>query len=247
MNFFITGVSKGFGKELALHFLKEGHKVYGISRSMPGDELIAYEDFYYYIGSVNEITDIEVSVNDAVKKMGKVDVLINNAAYKVFKNPTDMTDGDYIESVNTNLIAPIMLCSRFIPVFLKQKYGYIINISSNAGMTSYEEGTAYCSSKAGLISYTMSLAKFLKDKKISVNAVSPPTFTTSDYIKENPDASKKKLLSSGRVIKVIEHIIFNKKFITGKNYPLFRFKTLIKYYILKNIEILGYLFQFRIR
>jgi 3-oxoacyl-[acyl-carrier protein] reductase len=214
---------------------------------MPCKELTVYEDFYFYNGSVNEITDIEVSVNDAVKKMGRVDVLINNAAYKVFKTPPDMTDGDYVESVNTNLTAPIMICSRFIPVFIKQNQGHIINISSNAGMTSYEEGTAYCSSKAGLISYTMSLAKFLKDKKITVNAVSPPTFTTSDYIKENPEALNKKLLSSGRVIKVIENIIFNKKFITGKNYPLFKLKTLIKFFILKNLEIIGYLFQFRIR
>jgi NAD(P)-dependent dehydrogenase (short-subunit alcohol dehydrogenase family) len=248
MNIFITGISRGLGKELVLHFLTKGDKVYGISRSKPDYlESSMANNFKYFAGSVNNDEDTGNAIEDAIKFMGKIDVLINNAAIKIFKMPEEITDLEYSESIQTNLTSQILICRKIIPHFLKNKSGKIINISSNAGMTSYEEGTAYCSSKAGLITYSQSLAKYLKNKNISVNTVSPPTFTTEDYRKNYPDINHNKLLSSEKVIKVIDYIIFSKKFITGKNFPLFKFKTFLKYLVLRNLEILGYFFQFRLK
>lgn len=253
MNIFITGVSGGFGKELAAHYIKLGHKVFGISRSDLNNDseiekmLAASGNFTLYKGSVNSENDINSAIEEAKRKMEKIDVLINNAAYKVFKLPEEMTGDDYKQSVQTNLLSPILICQKMIPYFIKQKCGHIINISSNAGMISYPEGTAYCSSKAGLISYSLSLAKYLNDKNVSVNVVSPPTFTTEDYRKNYPEINHDRLLKSGQVIKVIDYIIFNKKFITGRNIPMFSFKSYVKYVIMKNLEFIGYLFQFRLK
>lgn len=250
MNFFITGISRGFGKELALHYLKLGHKVYGISRTeIQHDEektgIIGKENFKYFKGSVNNENDVDMAINNAVEFMGGIDILINNAAYKLFNMPDKITNLEYEESIKTNLISPIFICQKIIPIFLKQGSGSIINIASNAGMVSYKEGTAYCTSKAGLISYSLSLSDYLKDKKISVNVISPPTFTTEDYKKYYPDINHDKLLKSENVIKVIDSILFNKKFITGENFPMFKFKTSLHYILKKNIEFLKYLFQLR--
>jgi NAD(P)-dependent dehydrogenase (short-subunit alcohol dehydrogenase family) len=253
MNFFITGVSQGFGKELAEHYVKLGHKVYGISRSDLSSESSSFktlfdsEKFGYYRGSVNDEKDISDAIEEAKTKMGNIDVLINNAAYKVFELPDKMTVKDFTESVNTNLLSPILICQKLLSYFVSRKEGKIINISSNAGMITYAEGTAYCSSKAGLISYSLSLAKYLKNKNVSVNVISPPTFTTGDYRKNYPEINHAKLLKSEQVIKVMDYILFNKKFITGKNYPMFKLKTYIKFIVLKKFEFLGYLFQFRLK
>lgn len=249
MNFLITGVSHGFGKELAIYYLNSGHKVFGFSRSTLDIKnemdrtLLDIANFDYYKGSVNNEPDVNNAIEQALNIFGKIDVLINNAAYKTFKLPDEISSEEYKESINTNLLSPIIICKKIIPLFLKQNSGHIINISSNAGMTSYKEGTAYCSSKAGLISYTLSIAKYLKGKNISVNVISPPTFSTFDYRKNFPEVNHKNLLQSENVIKVINYIIFNKKLITGRNFPLFRFKTFIKYVLTKNLEFLHYLFQ----
>jgi 3-oxoacyl-[acyl-carrier protein] reductase len=253
MNFFITGVSRGLGKELALHYIELGHKVFGISKEELNSEddivkiLLGSNNFQYYTGSVNNDIDVKNAIEKAIKFMNVIDILINNAAYKMFKLPDEISDEEYNESIRTNLISPILICRKLIPIFIKQNNGCIINISSNAGMTYYKEGTAYCSSKAGLISYSLSLAEYLKDKNISVNTVSPPTFSTRDYKLDFPEINHNKLLKSNRVIKVIDYIVFNKKFITGINFPIFKLKTYIKFIILKNLEFLGYLLQFRLK
>jgi len=244
MNIFITGISRGLGKELVLYFTGKGHKVFGISVSKPDYfENIGKGKAAYYIGSINNENDLENSVAEGIKFLGKIDVLINNAALKLFNSPDKISDGEYREAIETNLTSQILLCQKMIPHFLENKSGKIINIASNAGMTSYAEGTAYCSSKAGLIAYSQSLAKYLKNKNISVNIVSPPTFSTEDYRKDFPEINHAKLLQSEKVMEIIDYIISNKKFVTGKNYPLFKFKSLLKYFVTRNIEILEYLFQ----
>jgi 3-oxoacyl-[acyl-carrier protein] reductase len=253
MNIFITGISRGLGKELAAHYTGPGHKVFGFSRSAPDNQkggikkLIDSENFKYYTGSINNDSDINTAVEEAIKFMGSIDVLINNAAYKLFKLPDEITSEEYRESIETNLTSQIILCNKVIPHFIKNGGGKIINMSSNAGMVSYEGGTAYCSSKAGLIAYSLSLAKYLKDKNISVNVISPPTFSTGDYRTTRPEINHNKLLQSEKVIKVIDYLIFSKKFITGKNFPMFKLKTLIKYSVSKQLEFLDYLFQFRLK
>ncbi|MDD5362400.1 MAG: SDR family NAD(P)-dependent oxidoreductase [Ignavibacteria bacterium] len=253
MNIFITGISRGLGKELALHYTGLGHKVFGFSRSALDNQknenkkLIDSKNFKYYTGSINIDSDASAAIEEAIKFMGSIDVLINNAAYKLFKLPDEITAEEYRESIDTNLTSQIILCNKVIPHLIKNGGGKIINMSSNAGMVSYEGGTSYCTSKAGFISYSLSLAKYLKDKKISVNVISPPTFSTGDYRTTRPEINHTKLLQSEKVIKLIDYIVFSKKFITGKNFPMFKLKTLIKYSVLKQIEFLDYLFQFRLK
>jgi NAD(P)-dependent dehydrogenase (short-subunit alcohol dehydrogenase family) len=253
MNIFITGVSRGLGKELAIHYTETGHRVFGFSRSILDDNDIEIKklkesaEFSYHKGSINESSEVKAAVDEAFKFMGSIDVLINNAAYKIFKPPIEITEEEYDESIRTNLTSQILVCAAVLPHLLKAKGGIIINLSSNAGMTHYGEGTAYCSSKAGLIAYSLSLADYLKDKNVSVNVISPPTFSTGDYRKTSPDINHEKLVRSESVIKIIDYIIFNKKFITGKNFPVFKLKTLIKYAFLKHVEFVDYFFQLRLK
>lgn len=249
MNFFITGVSHGLGKELTNHYLQLGHKVFGLSSSniknddeISGD-ILKSENFKFFNGSVNNETEIFNAIKSAFEFMGSIDVLINNAGYKIFKLPDEITDEEYRDAVNTNLLSPILICKKIVPEFIKQKSGHIINMASNAGMISYKLGSAYCSSKAGLISYTLSLADYLMYKNVTANVISPPTFSTVDYRREFPELNHDKLIRSEKVIKLIDYIIFNKKFITGKNFPMFRLKTFVKFVVKRNLEFLNYLFQ----
>jgi len=253
MNIFITGVSRGLGKELAVHYAETGHRVFGFSRSALDDKdgeikkLKESSGFAYYNGSINKTSDVKAAVDEALKFFGGIDVLINNAAYKLFKPPDEITEDEYRESIETNLTSQILVCAAVMPHMLGAKGGKIINLSSNAGMTHYGTGTAYCSSKAGLIAYSLSLADYLKDKNISVNVISPPTLSTGDYRKTSPGINHGKLVRSESVIKIIDHIIFNRKFITGKNFPVFKLKTLIKYAFLKHLEFIDYFFQLRLK
>lgn len=252
MRFFITGISKGFGYELALHFIKKGHSVFGFSRTELSNNEIFYKaikenKLIHYIGDINSKAQTEQAIKLAIENFWGIDVLINNAALKLFKPLDTIQIDDFSKVIETNLISQIHISLLIIEEMKKNKSGHIINISSRAGMEFYEEGAAYCTSKSGLIAFTKSIATYLKKYNIRINVLSPPTFTTLSYKLNKPDIDHTKLLSSEKIIKVIDKLIFSKKFITGRNIPFYSYKSLIKTYLLNQIDFIKYLSEIKYR
>jgi 3-oxoacyl-[acyl-carrier protein] reductase len=186
----ITGSSSGIGKTTALRFAKEGARVvinYNINRRGGEDTLAKIKetgrDALLVQADVSDPKDMERLFKTVLEQFGTVDILINNAAIPMDKVPfMESTHSDIFELINTNLIAP-MICSQFaIRVMEKQGYGKILNTSSIRGAEHGGRAIVYAASKAGINSFTKTLAKQVAPK-IQVNAVAPGFVKTRSYDK----------------------------------------------------------------
>lgn len=246
MIFFITGISKGLGFELAKHYLKNGDKVFGISKSaLPGDPIIAEainnKNLIFNKIDINSLDDVRKAINSAICNFGKIDVLINNAAVKIFKEPEFISYNDFEKSMHTNFLSQIYITLLVIEEMKKIGAGTIINISSRAGMEFYDTGAVYCISKSSLINFTKIYSSYLKKYNIRIYVLSPPTFSTLSYRTEKPEVNHSKLLQSDDVISRIDKLVFSKNFLTGQNFPFFSIKSLIKYFLSSIFEFIKYL------
>ena len=113
----------------------------------------------------------------------KVNILINNAAIIHERiNLLDFDMKEWQEVINVNLVSAAKLTKLILPFMITQNYGKIVNISSIGGRKGAAGRTAYRITKAGLISFTESLAAEVKNKGIDVNCVCPGQVLTEGYI-----------------------------------------------------------------
>lgn len=183
----ITGSSSGIGKALAVRFAKEGSKVvvnYKSNKAGADEtlkEVERHSEGLVIQADVSNPSQVEDLFNEVEKKFNTVDILINNAAEPRDKAPYVKATYDQIaEVVNTNLIGPMICTQQAIKYMKKQGYGKILNTSSVKGAEYAGSAAVYAASKAGLNSFTKTLAKVLAPD-IQVNAVAPGYVKTRSY------------------------------------------------------------------
>lgn len=168
MNFaWVTGASKGLGRELCLQLLNQGWKVFGVSRT----HTISHRNFTPIICDLSlpgELAKLEFEASEASNLL-----LINNAGTLGEIGPVgNISDEEIIQTISLNLIASAVLTNRF----LKQTQTFncpktILNISSGAGRNPYDGWATYCSTKAGLDMFSMAVAKELNLKNDSLTRI----------------------------------------------------------------------------
>ncbi len=187
----ITGGSEGVGAAAARLFAAAGANLLLVARGKKKLEAIAEE--------LREVTQVEIfamDVSDAdacadlFKKanfdFGRVDILINNAGFHQ-RGPVETVDVvDLAKMIDVNLKAPIVLTRIALPYLREAGGGVIINVGSLAGRTPVPNSAAYAASKAGLRSFTYSLAEEFRDNKIKIAVVSPGPIDTG-FIMANID------------------------------------------------------------
>lgn len=189
----ITGSSSGIGRTAAIRFAKEGAKVvvnYHINEAGGNDtlsEVEKYSEGLLVKADISKPNEVKSLFEEVEKKFGTVDILINNAAIPNDKVPfLEASYEDIVELVNTDLIGP-MICSQMAIKFMqKQGYGKIINTSSIRGAEHGGRSVVYASSKAGVNSFSKTLAKMVAPD-IQVNAVAPGFVKTRNYDKMTPE------------------------------------------------------------
>ena len=117
-------------------------------------------------------------VQYAIKKYGKIDILINNAGIAEHKMFSDVTDEDWNKMINTNLYSVFCTIQEVLPDMIHRKEGCIINISSIFGSVGASCESIYSISKAGIDGLTKSLAKELGPSNIRVNSIAPGMIDT---------------------------------------------------------------------
>ena len=185
----ITGSSSGIGATTAIKFAKEGSKVvvnYHINEDGGRQTLAAVEQYSEGLlvkADVSKPEEAEKLFSEVEKRFNTVDILINNAAIPNDKVPfLEASYEDVLELVNTDLIAP-MICSKHALKYMQlQGYGKIINTSSIRGAEHGGRSVVYAASKAGINSFSKTLAKMVAPK-IQVNAVAPGFVKTRNYDK----------------------------------------------------------------
>jgi 3-oxoacyl-[acyl-carrier protein] reductase len=175
----VTGAGRGIGRAIALTFAKEGADVVCVSRTAENSEKVAGEVRALGRKAWAHAVDVSDSnaVNAAAEKIhgdcGRVDILVNNAGVTRDGLLMRMSDEDWDTVLNTNLKGAFLFTKAFTRAFLKQRSGRIINVASIIGLLGNAGQANYAASKAGLIGFTLSMAKELASRGITANALAP--------------------------------------------------------------------------
>lgn len=190
---FVTGASRGIGKEVALVLAKEGYDI-ALNYRKETDELLDLKAQIQNMnvkcltikGDVTNFEDCKNMCEKIIAEFGRIDVLVNNAGITNDMLLMRMKEDDFTSVINVNLVGTFNITRNAINYMIKQKEGRIINISSIVGITGNAGQTNYSSSKAGIIGFTKSLAKEVGSRNILVNAVAPGFIKTdmTDILKE---------------------------------------------------------------
>ena len=177
---FITGAGRGMGADIAKAALAASYEVVATGRSTDkvaealgksGNLLIVKLD-------ITKPADAESAVKAAVEKFGRIDVLVNNAANFYAGFFEELTPEQMERQITTSLIGPMNVTRAVLPVMRKQRSGLIMTISSTAGLTGFEFGTAYAASKFGLEGWMQSLQAEVEPFGIDTIIVNPGFFRT---------------------------------------------------------------------
>lgn len=180
MRILITGGSRGIGRACVERFTSPQNKVAFIYRS----SCDAAKEIAEKYGALPICADLSVSaeakkaVETAVKELGGIDVLINNAGISQIKLFTDITDDDWRAMIDTNLSSAFYTTRAALPYMISQKSGRIINVGSMWGKVGASCEVHYSASKSALRGFTMALAKEVGPSGITVNAIEPGVIMT---------------------------------------------------------------------
>src|SRR2546421_9608016 len=131
---------------------------------------------------VADASSIKKATEDALKELGKIDVLVNNAGVAGQNVPTvDYPIEEWERVLRINLTSQFLCCRAVAPHMVKAGYGRIVNIASVAGKEGNPNAVAYSASKAGVIALTKSLGKELASYDIAVNAITPAAARTAIF------------------------------------------------------------------
>ena len=181
----VTGASQGLGEVTARLLNKAGAKVVVNYFNDPGsvnkakaDEVVNSigKDAIAIGADVRDLKAIETMFEQAIKKFGRIDIVVNNAGIIRDKSVKKMSVDDWQQVIDTNLTGVFNVCKVAAEKLADE--GRIVNFSSISGVIGFFGQANYASAKAGVIAFTKVLSRELAKRKINVNAVAPGVVLT---------------------------------------------------------------------
>ena len=178
---FITGTSRGFGREWAIAALERGDKVAATARDTATlDDLKAkYGDAVLPIRL--DVTDRDAdfaAVKEAHDQFGRLDIVVNNAGYGQFGFVEELTEQEARDQIETNLFGALWITQAALPYLRAQRSGHIIQVSSIGGITAFQNVGIYHASKWALEGLSQSLAQEVASFGVHVTLIEPASFST---------------------------------------------------------------------
>jgi len=181
----ITGAGGGIGSTIAETFAKEGCSLILIDRAKATLDRVSKELEKYNCESLLETCDVcskrevDNAVDAALKKISKIDILVNTAGIQGPIGPFINNDANkWMETIDVNLNGTVLFIKAVLPTMIKQGCGKIINFSGGGAFNPRPNFSAYATSKAAVVRLTETLAEELKEYNIQVNAISPGAVNT---------------------------------------------------------------------
>jgi NAD(P)-dependent dehydrogenase (short-subunit alcohol dehydrogenase family) len=184
----VTGASQGIGRAIALELARVGADVVVCSRRPAalkpvadevralGRRAIAVECDVADAGQVDDV------VGQTTATFGRIDLLVNNAGYRIRSPLEDLPRREWDAMIGTNLTGVFLFCQAAGRVMIRQKSGTIVNVTSVAGRTGTRGMAAYAAAKAGVTVLTQSLGAEWAKHGIRVNAVAPGPVETEGVL-----------------------------------------------------------------
>jgi NAD(P)-dependent dehydrogenase (short-subunit alcohol dehydrogenase family) len=214
----ITGVGSqiGFGKGIAKYMAKEGCDIVAVDVDLEGAEKTAAEikalgrKVLTIKTDISNNAEVEDMVEKAIAEFGKIDILVNNAgAGTVLKPFIELTREEWDKPIKTNLYGTLNVTRAVIPHMISRKYGRIVNITGGQGAPTI---SMYGASKAGVTSFTKSIASELIDYGIVVNGVHPGLGNTGLNI-----GGRGGRILTDEEVKAASEMFGTKRFCTGED------------------------------
>lgn len=187
----VTGAARGLGRAIALRLASDGAAVSAWDLNGEGAEETARmirDAGGKAIGlrcNSAKADEIARAVERTHAELGKVTILVNNAALSPFLKFEDITEKIWDDLMAVNMKGPFLCCKAMIPDMLDAGWGRIINISSSSAQAGSSFHAHYAASKGGVIGFTKGLAMEYADRGITVNNV-PPGFVNTEGLRESP-------------------------------------------------------------
>ncbi len=181
----ITGASQGIGRACALALAEGGALIALAARNEEKLAAVAQEiqskggqAATFRMDVANE-DEVKSAIKAAIERFGKIEILVNNAGITKDTLLMRMKRADWDSVIQTNLSGAFFTMQAVISSMLKQRWGRVVNVSSVFGQTGQVGQANYAASKAGLIGFTMAMAREVASRSITVNAVAPGYIETA--------------------------------------------------------------------
>lgn len=178
---FITGTSRGFGREWTIAALERGDKVAATARDVSTlDDLVTkYGDALLPI--TLDVTDRDAdfaAVKQAHDHFGRLDIVVNNAGYGQFGFIEELSEAEARDQIETNVFGALWITQAALPFLRAQRSGHIVQVSSIGGITAFQNVGIYHASKWALEGFSQALAQEVESFGIHVTLVEPGGFDT---------------------------------------------------------------------
>jgi NAD(P)-dependent dehydrogenase (short-subunit alcohol dehydrogenase family) len=180
----VTGAARGLGRAISLALANAGADVaLGLRKAGTADDLVAEIESmgrraYAVSMDVLDLTQVGPAVDAVVEHFGRLDILVNNAGLGPENLAVDVIEADYDLTFDTNVKGLFFASQAAGRVMIRQGYGRIVNLSSQAGFIALPTEAIYCASKAAVAHLTKCLAVEWGQYGITVNAVAPTFIRT---------------------------------------------------------------------
>jgi len=178
---FITGASRGFGREWTLAALERGDTVAATARDTTtlADLVAQYGDAILPIQlDVNDRDAVFAAVKDAHDRYGSLDVVVNNAGYGQFGMIEEISEAEARAQFDTNVFGALFVTQAALPYLRAQGSGHILQVSSIGGISAFPNIGIYNASKWALEAFSQSLAAEVADFGIKVTIIEPGAYST---------------------------------------------------------------------
>jgi NAD(P)-dependent dehydrogenase (short-subunit alcohol dehydrogenase family) len=178
---FITGASRGFGREWAIAALERGDSVAATARDTSTLDDLADEHGDRFLPLHLDVTDRAAdfaAVHRAHEHFGRLDIVVNNAGYGHFGLVEELTEDEARAQLETNLFGALWVTQAALPFLREQRSGHILQVSSIGGISAFPLVGIYHASKWALEGMSQSLAQEVADFGIKVTLIEPGGFST---------------------------------------------------------------------
>lgn len=178
---YITGTSRGLGREFAINALERGDRVAATARDVASLDDLVEKYGEALLPLTLDVTDkaaVEATVAQTHEKFGRLDIVVNNAGYGHFGAVEELTEEEIRDQLETNFFGALWVVQAALPILRAQGSGHIVQISTIGGIGAFPNIGAYHASKWALEGMSEALAQEVKPLGIHVTLVEPGGFTT---------------------------------------------------------------------